>query len=251
MRHVTDGELHAFLDGALDLLSDDRGEEVRDHLSGCRVCSERLQDEEVLRTRAEAILGDPDFGGVALPTFEELRERAEAPGSVPTASARGPEERIHYRGPIRGLPLAWAATIILAVGVGWMGGQVGWTLPDSGRPGGQGSMLPLSHQPAELSVDLDAEALPTGELRSSPMNPRVVSDLSAAEEVLPSGPEPERAVGSPERTRLTEDKLTFRASDPVAMEIPVPRSGAELDRRRRQGRRSDQHGQRCSGLRLD
>ena len=224
MRHVTDGELHTFLDGALDLLPDNRGEEVRDHLSGCRVCSERLQDEEALRTQAEAILGDPDFGRVALPTFEELRERAEAPGSVPTASATGPEEGIHYRGPIRGLPLAWAATIILALGVGWMGAQVGRTLPDSGRPVGQGSILPPLQQPAILSADLDAEALPAGEPQSSPMNPRAVSGLSAAEEVQPSGPQPEKAVGPLERRVLPESEVAFRASDPVAMEFrsPVP-----------------------------
>ena len=57
MRHITDGELHLYLDGALDLIEETRGEEIREHLSLCPACSERLQDEEEVRTRAQALLG--------------------------------------------------------------------------------------------------------------------------------------------------------------------------------------------------
>ncbi|MGD2121357.1 MAG: hypothetical protein PVJ76_06420 [Gemmatimonadota bacterium] len=121
MRHVTDGELHAFLDGGLDLLPDGRGEEIRNHIAECPVCRERLQDEEAIRSRAESILEAPNLSETTLPTFEELRERAEAPLPQPS---RDREERRHYRGPLRGLPLAWAATIVLALGVGWMGSEV-------------------------------------------------------------------------------------------------------------------------------
>ncbi|MFH1763979.1 MAG: hypothetical protein ABIF09_07300 [Gemmatimonadota bacterium] len=234
MRHVTDGELHAFLDGALDLLPENRGEEVRDHLSVCPVCSERLQDEEALRTQAENILGDPDFGGVALPTFEELRERAEAPGSIPTRLAGEPEAMIHYRGPIRGLPLAWAATIILALGVGWMGGQVSRSLPDSVRPGGPGSVLPPRQQPADLSADLDAEAILTGEPQSSPITPRAVSAPLEAEEGPPPGPQPERS-GTGEGGRITDRTvmgsaaLVFDSIEPLmASKVGMPDAGARV-----------------------
>lgn len=128
MRHVTDGELHAFLDGALDLLPDRRGEEVRAHVLECPACRERLQDEESVRSRAAEILGEPEVRSVALPTFEELRGRAEA-RNVPEET-RG---EIRYRGPLRGMPLAWAATVVLALGVGWMGGQVWRTVPRAGN----------------------------------------------------------------------------------------------------------------------
>jgi len=110
MRHVTDGDLHAYLDGALDLLGKGRGDEVRQHLEVCPTCRERLQDEEGIRDQARELLGltAPEEG--SLPSFEELRARAEA------SEASGAEEKApgHYRGPLRGLPLAWAATVVLS-----------------------------------------------------------------------------------------------------------------------------------------
>ena len=74
MRHIHDGELHAFLDGALDLLPEGRGEEIREHLSECSACRERLQDEEAVRTQAGDLMGEPDLGSVTLPSFEEMRQ---------------------------------------------------------------------------------------------------------------------------------------------------------------------------------
>ena len=134
MRHVHDGELHAFLDGALGLLPEGRGEEVREHLSNCPACRERLQDEEAVRSKAQILLGDPDLSGVSLSTFEELRERAEALGSTPPVPHEVDKEtKARYRGPLRGLPLAWAATLVLAMGVGWMGGQVWRGLPSESQ----------------------------------------------------------------------------------------------------------------------
>ena len=152
MRHITDGELHAYLDGALDLLPEGRGEEIREHLSGCPACRERLQDEEEVRERSMAIMAGLDLGTLDLPTFEELRERAAAPradgggkGTVAPDPGEVDSERMirearqsRYRGPLKGVPLAWAATIVLALGVGWMGGEIWRTFPQEGRPAGLG-----------------------------------------------------------------------------------------------------------------
>jgi anti-sigma factor RsiW len=124
MRHVTDGELHTYLDGALDLLPEGRGDEVRQHLEACPVCSERLQDEERVREQAQSLLGSSAPEEVALPPFEELRARAEAAGSAQGQDSEAGEGAVRYRGPLRGTPLAWAATVVLALGVGWMGGEV-------------------------------------------------------------------------------------------------------------------------------
>lgn len=168
MRHVTDGELHAFLDGSLDLLPDGRGSEVRDHISGCSVCRERLQDEEVVRARVQDILNGPAVPEIALPTFEELRERAAAPGP-PSPDADGEETKpTRYRGPLRGTPLAWAATIVVALGVGWMGGQIG-----SGTSGGD-AIVPASlrYEDADVSslqrASLTSGQEETGELPAPP-----------------------------------------------------------------------------------
>ena len=221
MRHVTDGELHAFLDSALDLLPQDRGEEVRDHISSCPVCRERLQDEKLIRSQAEEILGDPELGEIALPTFEELRERAEAPGSDPLLPAKEPVEGIRYRGPVKGLPLAWAATIVLALGVGWMGGQVWKTLPDGGRPGGPVSTSAPREQPAAQSADLDAESSRADEVQLSRVDLRDVSTPSAAEERVgdppPSAPQSERTRGAQRQSAPEEPEAAFRPSDSFAV----------------------------------
>ena len=161
MRHVTDGELHAFLDGSLDLLPDGRGAEVRDHISSCSVCQERLQDEEAVRAQAQNLLNSPSVPEVSLPSFEELRERAAAPplrlqdpGDEEAATTR-------YRGPLRGMPLAWAATIVLALGVGWMGGQFGSPLRQSGSVASPSSR----YQEVDVST-LQRADLRTGEEES-------------------------------------------------------------------------------------
>ena len=149
MRHITDGELHAYLDDALDLLPEGREEEIQEHLSRCPACRERLQDEEKVRERSGDILTGPDLGALELPTLEELQERAAAPGpGEAREEVRLREEgRTRYRGPLRGMPLAWAATILLALGAGWMGGQIWPSLPqeegavgvrgEAGAPGGE------------------------------------------------------------------------------------------------------------------
>jgi len=173
MRHVTDGELHAYLDGALDLLPQDRGEEVRNHIASCPACSERLQDEEHLRSQAERVLRSPDLGEVALPTFEELRERAEAPGVDPLLQKTESNSGIHYRGPMKGLPLAWAATIVLALGVGWMGGQVWRTLPG----GRVSSLAPGEQSPAQIA-NRDVDSPGAGDFQ--PVRSESRQDLSAA-----------------------------------------------------------------------
>ena len=213
MRHVTDGELHAYLDGALDLLPQDRGEEVRDHISSCPVCSERLQDEEHLRSQAEMVLGSSDLGEVALPTFEELRERAEAPGSDPLLQTRESNSGVHYRGPVKGLPLAWAATIVLALGVGWMGGQVWRTLP-----GGRVSSLAPGEQSPAQYADRDVDSSGAGVFQPTRSESR--EDLSAAstpsvaeEEVgVPPSATPPEGVREAQRRAVAQDPVAARPS---------------------------------------
>jgi len=176
MRHVTDGDLHAYLDGALDLLGKGRGDEVRQHLEVCPTCRERLQDEEGIRDQARELLGltAPEEG--SLPSFEELRARAEA------SEASGAEEKApgHYRGPLRGLPLAWAATVVLSLGVGWMGGEIWRSAPSDAL--GIGEAPNPSLQPAS-ALDASPEAEPgaptRGRLESEAESPADLSYESA------------------------------------------------------------------------
>lgn len=216
MRHIHDGELHAFLDGALDLLPEGRGEEIRDHLAECPACRERLQDEESIRAEAGSLLGDPDLSSVALPSFEELRQLADAPAPEPVSELEEVAEEVRpHRGLLKGLPLAWAATIILALGVGWMGGQVWDSLPSRTLPGG-----PVQPSPAEGLPAVDAEAVAVLE--------ESVSQGSPVQEEQERRAEPETIRPEVERTRSepSEDAppgaLPVAADPGVSAETPAP-----------------------------
>ncbi len=124
MSHVTDGELHLVLDGALELLSADRAREVREHLEVCGDCGRRLQEERRIRERSQELLRSTDPAAEPPPPFEELRARAGRP-----AGGAGSSESSRMRGTPWLQGLAWAATVVLALGIGWYAG---------GRPPGAG-----------------------------------------------------------------------------------------------------------------
>ena len=132
MSHIREGEIHAYLDGALERLGDARAAEVREHLAACEDCRRRLEEERLLRGEADRLL---DLGapvGLEMPPFEEMLRRAgagpadqsgpgvrEAPESVPPAgdTPSGSVRRFPLAGPQR---LAWAASLVLALGTGWV-----------------------------------------------------------------------------------------------------------------------------------
>lgn len=115
MPHLNDGELHAYLDGALDHLPDTRAEEIREHLRTCDACRSRLTEERELLERSSAILGAGSPGEVEAPPLEELRERARI-REEQAARKRGRG----WRTMPRSQAMAWAATVVLALGIGWM-----------------------------------------------------------------------------------------------------------------------------------
>jgi anti-sigma factor RsiW len=95
---VDDGTLHAYLDGEL---SPTEAQGVEAHLAQCPGCQGRLEEERAVITRAGELLA------VAAPPDRELPPfRAGDPK---------PPARAWWR--VR-QPLAWAATIVLALGIG-------------------------------------------------------------------------------------------------------------------------------------
>ena len=98
MSHVDDGTLHAYLDGEL---SPAEVQGVEAHLAQCPACRGRLDEERALITRAGELLA------LAAPPDRELPPfRA---GDVK------PLTRLWWK--VR-LPLAWAATVVVALGIG-------------------------------------------------------------------------------------------------------------------------------------
>jgi hypothetical protein len=184
MSHVSDGALHAYLDGALDEYPAGEGARIREHLATCDACARRLVDARLIREEASALLAGvaPE---VELPPLEELRARAEAMTSA------GSRSRALYR-------LGWAASVVIAVGAGWMlrGGEVVRVVPESSpavteapAPSAQGGAAPTAT--ADLPADLAAEPM------AEPMAaPEVVVDAA--------------------RRRMATEEIQLRTDEPAA-----------------------------------
>jgi hypothetical protein len=104
MPHVDEGVLHAYLDGAIT----DRAAraDLESHLAACVACRDALDEARALRERARTILDGASPASAPPPPFEEITARAR------TRSGR----RVLHLSRMRAL--AWAATVVLALGVG-------------------------------------------------------------------------------------------------------------------------------------
>lgn len=100
MPHVAEGTLHAYLDG--ELPSAERTT-LETHLAECASCRAMLAEERALLERASAVLGAARPADRPAPPFEQI-SRARSP----TRSSW------HVR-----MPVAWAASIALALGLGY------------------------------------------------------------------------------------------------------------------------------------
>ena len=109
MLHVDEGALHAYLDGALEEYPTGEARRIRAHLERCESCARALAEARRVRDRADMLLAIPDVD-VSLPPLEELRRMAQ---SAPEGGEASPRRIPLHR-------LGWAASVVLALGVGWM-----------------------------------------------------------------------------------------------------------------------------------
>ncbi len=141
MAHVDDGKLNALLDGELDAAE---ATVIRGHLAGCPDCSRRLEEARRFLAGAAEVLGDlePPLPGAqavgAAAGWRASRTAKEAAvdldGATQKSPALGPGPGEAHAAPLfRSRPprraldytsLAWAATIALAIGVGFLGNEV-------------------------------------------------------------------------------------------------------------------------------
>ena len=122
MSHVDEGTLHAYLDGELAPVERER---VDTHLKGCAACQARLTEERAILERASKLLGMAAPPERAMPPLTQLRR---------------PPVMWRLR-----RPLAWAATLILAVGLGW---YVRGTFADRAEPVREEADRALASKPA-------------------------------------------------------------------------------------------------------
>jgi putative zinc finger protein len=102
MRHIPEEELHAYLDQGL---SRSQCVEIESHLANCPSCQAARDGIAALRDRTTALLAKLAPPRGFPPAFESLRRRAAV-----QASARRRRIRL----------AAWAASLVAAVGLGWM-----------------------------------------------------------------------------------------------------------------------------------
>ena len=100
MSHVDDGTLHAYLDGELTPVERAR---LEGHVAECAACRNRLEEERALIERASGLLGLAQPPERAAPPLHQLRRPS-----------------VVWR--LR-VPVAWAATVLLALGIGYYAGD--------------------------------------------------------------------------------------------------------------------------------
>jgi len=122
--HATEGDLHAYLDGGLQDLEPERAAALRAHLQACSDCRARLSEERRWRDGAIDLLGSVAPTAGEPPPFEDVLAAAAAgPSEGSTAGSDGGFRGavVGGRPPGRLIELAWAASIVIALGAGWMG----------------------------------------------------------------------------------------------------------------------------------
>ncbi len=136
MPHINDPLLQAYIDG---FCSPERVDEVEAHVATCAECAARLEAARGAAQRASELLGSLDPGPVHAPSFEELEARAAARqgGAVgdglsgDTGAGKSPARVVPFW---RRPGLAWAATLVIAFGLGWLSRAPSVVSPDAFAP---------------------------------------------------------------------------------------------------------------------
>jgi len=181
MSHVDDGALHAYLDGELPPVERAR---LEVHVAECPVCRTRLEEERALVERASLLLGVAQPPERAAPPLHDLRQ-----------------PRVLWR--LR-VPLAWAASVTLALGLGYyLGGT-------SEKPG---------FQPAPGELDSFA-----------PLTADNFRDRAAAPAAPPEAPAPRAERRSADQVATRQDQPADRANAeaPAAGAVATSRPSADL-----------------------
>ena len=188
MSHVDEGTLHAYLDG--ELPSGERAA-LEAHVAQCVICRGTLAEERALLERASALLASARPVERAAPPFEQLR-------SVPK---RSPWQ-------VR-VPIAWAASIAVALGIGYF-----FRNPDQATP------TAVSPPPANTVA--------VGPVGDSPTQEEKAAPVRRSQTPQPSAPPADELVRSELQSRADShadrQSRVADAAGAVAMKSPQLRN---------------------------
>src|SRR5919108_1828475 len=150
MSHVDEGTLHAYLDG--ELPSSERAD-VEAHLAECAECRANLAEAKALSSRASDILGRAAPAARPLPAMPRRRRLGRVPG-------------------------AWAATVVLALGLGYY-----LHTPDSRTPAEEPSSVAMqANRPAPaIAPAADRSRVQEPVRRRDVRSPRSRENVAAAD----------------------------------------------------------------------
>jgi hypothetical protein len=143
MPHADEGQIHAYLDRQGEFADPVKRRELGKHIADCSACTRVLKEARRVRADAEELLRTTRVREVQAPPFAEIAARAQSrkqPAAVGVAEADRPLLADDEQEPASHATrrqfrvwrsLAWAATIVLAIGVGW---SVRPLLIDPSRP---------------------------------------------------------------------------------------------------------------------
>lgn len=166
MSHLDEGQLAALLDNEL---TPDERRVVEAHLTGCAECRALWDETQALATEADRLVATVDLPPAMKPV---TAQPAASSGDNPSKAARRPL-------PLR--TLAWAASVLLAVGLGYSLRSVSRGATDVDAP--------QAAQERELAERLDKSAAPPA--AEQPAAPTVRrNEAPAAAGLAPARPEP-------------------------------------------------------------
>jgi hypothetical protein len=170
MSHIPEDELHAYLDQALGR---PRCVEIESHLAECTRCRDARDGIAALRDRTTALLARLAPRRGAMPPYAEIRRRAQL--------RLFRQQRVLAR-------LAWAASVVLALGIGWTASSLYRT------PAPQAPFAAAPEQPAPISVAQPEPPPPAAVPAPAPPQP--------VRATAPAGSAPERRLAVvPARSR--------------------------------------------------
>lgn len=169
MQHVDEGRLHAWLDGELPA---DEARALERHLDECAACRALVEEERRIRDAASSILRGADPGPIS------------PPGVIPLhlSPARGRRVARPW------VTLGWAASVVLALGIGWLAGPrrpreiavaPATVEPRARPPAGVPTAASVSPEEARPVTAPPAESPPAGAPRTTDLR-RTVPDAETS-----------------------------------------------------------------------
>lgn len=226
MSHINDGLLHAYLDGALHAEDPAEADRVERHLAVCDDCRARLEAARHLHEEADALLEAATPAELDMPPFETIAARAAARASEagetrldggprsedadldgdaraePDANARIPGRRRRF---VFTRTLAWAASIVIALGMGW------WARELAYQPGG----LP------QASMERERAAAPADATEGATAPQQNPGDVAGLPQAAPKEPEADAAPApksTTDRAAAKQQQNAPAVEQPKAME---------------------------------